>query len=200
MGGEVAAGAVLHHDVDRVPAERVVLEEDGVHLDELRILQPRQLHRLLSGLARGGEARHDHLLDRNLLSGAEVLGQQRRAEAAPAEHPQQLVLTDGVVAAACGHGLREHRAVRARGLGGGLDTGQDFAGLGATEPHADQVILAVLEEHWPIHALVTKSLNMRVDPQLVQKAGHVVHAPRFRVGGERHRRSKVIPAHKERKW
>ena len=33
MSGKVAARAVLHHNVDRVPAECVELEEDGVHLE-----------------------------------------------------------------------------------------------------------------------------------------------------------------------
>ena len=57
MGGEVAASAVLHSDVEGIPAERVVQDEDGVHLDELRVLQPRQLHRLFVGLARRAQAR-----------------------------------------------------------------------------------------------------------------------------------------------
>ena len=111
MSGKVAARAVLHHNVDRVPAERVELEEDGVHLDELRVLQPHELHRLVGGLACCAQVRHHDLLDCDLVAGARVPGQQRGSKAALAKHAQQLVLAHALAAAraAAAHGLRGRR-------------------------------------------------------------------------------------------
>lgn len=182
MGGEVAARAVLHSDVEGIPAERVVLDEDGVHLDELRVLQPRQLHRLFGGLARRAQVWHDDLLDCDLFPGARAPGQHHGPEAALAEHPQHLVLAHALAAtaAATAHGLREHRAVRASRrevLYCLSETGDKPACMHAPQPELHQVLFAALEQSAPIDLVGADLRHVLTEFELSEESDHVVHAP-----------------------
>ncbi len=182
VGGEVAARAVLRHDVDGVTAKRVGLEEDGVHLDELRVLQPRQLHRLVGGLARRAQVGHDDLLDCDLVAGGRVPGQHRGPEAALAEHAQQLVIAHALAATAAhaARGLREHRAVRAsrrERICSLLETCDKPACMHALQPELHQVLYSALEQSAAIDLFCADLRDVLNEFKLGEEGGHVVHAP-----------------------